>query len=262
MSFISEKSKYLIINEENNICKQILVDTTAILGIQSFLNEIQAHSDAGKTYVFETSLLFIPNLYIMGVNDFTKASFIDEAIDDPYCYDRVLINLGDLGNEKKIEKLEDIFDIIKIIVTEGEYISRKKLPMKGNKWKTIEIEIRGTLGCLYSTVPEDTMDKTSQLESRTTSSSPATNTNEDKLKFMQDSKLVGTFENAYYDETLIELEEFHEFLKYKIIQYEKKKEELVIFVPFIKTFDKVSSARSTGTRKVKQLLTMMETYTF
>lgn len=170
--------------------------------------------------------------------------------------------MGDLDNEKKIEKLEDIFDIIKIIVTEGEYISRKKLPMKGNKWKTIEIEIRGTLGCLYSTVPEDTMDKTSQLESRTTSSSPATNTNEDKLKFMQDSKLVGTFENAYYDETLIELEEFHEFLKYKIIQYEKKKEELVIFVPFIKTFDKVSSARSTGTRKVKQLLTMMETYTF
>lgn len=262
LSFIADKSKNLILNESNNVCKQILIYETVILGRQGFLVEIHAHADAGKSYIFLVSLMFIPRLYIFDVNDFTVASFMDEAINDSQCYDRVLINLGDLGNEKIREKLEPIFDIIKILITEGKYVSRKKVKNQDNTYETVETVLEAVLGALYSTVHEDSVDKTSQIESRTVSSAPVTNINEEKLRFMQNSQITGTIENEYYNKTLKELEEFHEFLKYKVVQYEEKKNDLEIFVPFIKTFDKVSSNRSTGTRKVKQLLSLMETYTF
>lgn len=260
--FIGEKSKHLILNEGNNICKQLLIYETVILGRQGFFSEIHAHADSGKSFIFEISLMFIPDLYIFDVNDFTVASFLDEAIDDPFCYDRVLINLGDLGNEKRREKLEPIFDIIKILITEGKHVSRKKQKQNDGTLKTIGPELEAVLGALFSTVHEDSIDKTSQIESRTISSAPVNNINEEKLQFMQNSKLTGTIEHECYIETFKELEEFQDFLKYKVVQYEEKKEDLEIFVPFIKAFDNVSSNRSTGTRKVKQLLTLMETYAF
>lgn len=261
LSYVKDKSQYLILFEENNLCKQILLFSTVILGRQGFLDKVQGHSDTGKSYLLDCSLQFIPNLYILDLNNVTEASFIDEAINDSRCYDRVLINLGDLGDEKRCEKLMPIFDIIKIIITEKHYVSRKKEQKKEGNWETKEILIEGIIGALFSTVDENIYDKTSQLESRTISSTPVNNAVEDKLNFMQNSKLTGTSEHFYHNKTLEDLKEFQEFLKYKVVKYEENKDNLVVVVPFIKTLDKISSNRSTVSREVKQLLTMMETYT-
>ena len=85
-------------------------------GKGSYLSETVATSEAGKS--LEDEIVFLkmtPPEYIFKKNDITEASLTRYGDINENYFDRLIIYFGDLGSKKSYEKLEFIFNILKIL---------------------------------------------------------------------------------------------------------------------------------------------------
>ena len=139
-------------------------------GKGSYLSETVATSEAGKSLEDEIVFLkMIPPEYIFKKNDITEASLTRYGDINENYFDRLIIYFGDLGSKKSYEKLEFIFNILKILITEKEY--SRDLCDDNNKNLTLNLKVN-SIGGAYSTVKNSFTEDDDQLISRTIKSTP------------------------------------------------------------------------------------------
>lgn len=157
IDYAMDKSKHLILNEEANIAKDILLAFMIIRGAKGCFNVRHGHSDSGKSFSMEIPLkYYIPKEHIINQSSQTEASFINSCIDNERVYDRKILYFGDLGDEEHKERMKPLFNIVKILVSE-KYFNHKK--MANDNVEITHIELEGITGAYYQTVHEDN-DKT------------------------------------------------------------------------------------------------------
>ncbi len=261
IDYAMDKSRYLILNEEKNITKQILMIFMVVTGIKSLFNNIHGGADTGKSYIFETTFdCYIPDGYIEYLNSSTEAAFINKCIEDPHYFDRIIIYFGDLGDKEKLAKMKPILDILKIVISEGMYNDSKNQPAKDERWKPIDIKVIGVVGAFLCTVFEDNEDQTNQIDSRTIFSTPALNNRKEKILFKRNIKTKNTKEYAYYKKTVKELESFKLYFEKMVNEYDQEKYQVIN--PFLMIFDEITKHRITDTREVENIDYMFTAYCF
>ncbi|RBQ22443.1 hypothetical protein ALNOE001_22010 [Candidatus Methanobinarius endosymbioticus] len=91
-------------------------------GDKSVLNNIHGASDSEKSFSMETPLkYYIPDEHIIAQSSQTEASFVNDCIDNSEKYDHEIINMGDLGDKEHFERMRTVFNICKILISEGYY---------------------------------------------------------------------------------------------------------------------------------------------
>lgn len=162
------------IGEHKNIYRKILMLFKIMRGEASFLSETTAKQEAGKS--FEDEIVFnliAPQRYIFKVNDITLPSFVRYANENPYYFDRQVVLFGDLGSKKSFNKVENVFNIFKVLITENEY-KRTLSDKVGDSWENMELNLKvDSVGAVYQTIHNSFTENDGQLESRTLYSTPA-----------------------------------------------------------------------------------------
>ena len=173
LPYLDNILKDIHMGEHKNIYRKILMLFKIMRGEASFLSETTAKAEAGKS--FEDEIVFnliAPQRYIFKLNDFTPASFKRYGAINPYYFDRKTVLFGDLGSKKAFNKVEDVFNIFKVLITENEYHSSKA--DKNDDLKNIELDLKvNSIGAVYSTITNSFTENDNQLESRTLFSTPA-----------------------------------------------------------------------------------------
>ena len=192
--YITDISKYMILNEEHNILKQVLINLSTIIFKESLFNQVQGDKDTGKTYTIETGLEYIPKEHIQKINSTTRASFINEAKENKYCYDQMILYGGDLGDKETLEHIKnEIFDILKILISEKEYTTSKMINPDGI-WEKETIEIIGSPCFAFCTVePLISSKSQQQVESRTITTTPLKHDRQSKLRYQ--NKITREYRN-------------------------------------------------------------------
>ena len=173
LPYLDNILKDIHMGEHKNIYRKILMLFKIMRGEASFLSETTAKAEAGKS--FEDEIVFnliAPQRYIFKLNDFTPASFKRYGAINPYYFDRKIVLFGDLGSKKAFNRVEDVFNIFKVLITENEYHSSKA--DKNDDLKNIELDLKvNSIGAVYSTITNSFTENDNQLESRTLFSTPA-----------------------------------------------------------------------------------------
>lgn len=258
IDYAMDKSKYLILNESKNIAKQILMSFMVATKTKSLFNDIHGKADSGKSYIFKVSLEhYIPKKYVIELNSSTLPSFINKCKENPNYYDGKILYIGDLGDKETYERMKQIFNVLKIVISEGKYVDSKN-EQKGKEWTPIDISIIGKVGAFYCSVFEDNNDKTKQLDSRAISSTPSLNNPNDKVLFKANKKIIGTVEEAYFTKTTKELESFKLYFKKSVKEYDKNKN---IFInPFLMVFNEITKHRLSETRELDNINEIFKSY--
>ena len=161
------------LGSHKNIFRKILAGYNIISGKGSYLSETTAKAEQGKT--FEDEIVFlriIPQNYIFEVNEITLASFVRYALINPKYFSRMIIYFGDLGAKKSFLKVEDIFNVVKPLITENKYKYIKS--DKENNTGIIEQIFKvDSIGSAYQTTKNSFTEDDDQLISRTIFSTPA-----------------------------------------------------------------------------------------
>lgn len=215
IQFLQEQIPNLILDETSNIMKKVLMGFSTMLGKASYFDITLGDAQEGKSLMIETTLkYFIPREYQENFNEVTDAYFINKAMNDPHCYDRKIINLGDLGSEDKFQKMAGVFDILKILCTEKFYDSGKST--KGeNDWEASKVNLKADSICIsYSSVRDSKTSNTEQIESRAITSTPNHEKSILTFSFNNRQDVFGTKENALFQRTVDNLRLFQKYLLY------------------------------------------------
>ncbi len=259
LDYVQDKSKYLILNEEANISKDILLSFMIVRGAKSVLNNRHGASDSGKSFSMETALnYYIPAQYIIKQSSQTEASFINDCIGDSKRYDRKIIYMGDLGDKEHFERMKPVFNVCKILISEGYYNHKK---MANDNEKQIPIELEGIIGLFYQTVIEEDADKTNQLDSRSFISSPALNDKTEKIKFSNRIKKQPYPEHSKFNKAADDLQQFKKYFGYMIKKFNVDASNCIIINPFLEyTFLKLTELSTTETRQLDIIGNMFDSY--
>lgn len=172
--------------ETTNIIKKFLGGFSIMLGKESFFFITTAHSEEGKS--LEDDIVFnklIPERYIFHKNSMTEASFLRYSEKSQNYFDRQIVLFGDLGAKNSFEKLENVFDIIKILITENKHSKDLTEGGKNNKYDiaTLNLEV-DSIGAVFQTTENDFWeDDDGQYGSRALEFTPNHSDKEEVLKF-------------------------------------------------------------------------------
>ena len=275
-TYLTQRFDDLILDEASNMFKQIWMVFSVELGRGSFFDGIIADTGQGKSKTIETALdYFLPSEYIEKVNDFTEASFKARARQNPREFSRTVLYFGDLGNEDRFRKVEPIFDIGKILVTEKtfkSYISEKM--EDGQRWNPVATEIDVESICVaYTSVKGSKTSNTEQIQSRAIISTPQHQKSLRTFKFNNRLGIKGSEENAFFEKTVKELELFKKYQLYLVNLYYKLNQTIIengitihqsvsIFNPFEEIFYKLGADEGSGIRNATILTELLASMTF
>lgn len=273
IQFLEEKIPHLILDEKSNIMKKVLMCFSVMVGRGSYFDMTIGDAQEGKSLMIETVLdYFIPSEYIETMNEATDSFFINQAIADPYLYSRKIINLGDLGNDEKYKKMENIFDVLKILTTEKAYETGKS--RKGeNDWEATPINLEAeSILVSYSSVRESKSSNTEQLQSRGIISTPNHEKSRRTYSFNNKKKVKMTRENAYFEKAVKDLEGFKRYLLYLTNKcYEMSQDvtedgvlihqRLQFYNIFEKLFYRLGASDEVGIRNANLLTQLLEALT-
>ena len=105
-------------------------------GEGSYLIETIAKAGEGKS--LEDDIVFnliIPKQYIYKVNSITTSSFTRYSDKNEYYFDRMILLFGDFGSQKSFGSMEELLNILKVLITEKEYINLIKEKKGKILWK-------------------------------------------------------------------------------------------------------------------------------
>ncbi len=209
--------------ETTNIIKKFLGGFSIMLGKESFFFITTAHSEEGKS--LEDDIVFnklIPERYIFHKNSMTEASFLRYSEKSQNYFDRQIVLFGDLGAKNSFEKLENVFDIIKILITENKHSKDLTEGGKNNKYDiaTLNLEV-DSIGAVFQTTENDFWeDDDGQYGSRALEFTPNHSDKEEVLKF-RNAMINNPFSKVNIEQQQIieEIEHFHLYLLY-LVDYE------------------------------------------
>lgn len=112
-------------------------------------------SSEGKSEVLRASLDLVPRKHISREKNPTMASMFHRSSEDPYHYDKKVVDYGDLGGSNDLENSESPRNIIKELNSEG-YVNRP-IAEKGRDgtFETINLELFGKPSIVYTTVHDE-----------------------------------------------------------------------------------------------------------
>ena len=243
------------IGNHKNIYRKHLGAVNVMRGKGRYIFGTKAKSEAGKSLEDEIAfLILIPKEYIFKKNQMTLSSFSRYGEKSPYYFDRMIIYFGDLGGKKSFEKLEDVFDMAKTLITEKEF-SRDISEGKG-KFENVTLELKvNSFGAVYQTVRYDFFGQDGgQLESRSIESTPFEANLDDILDLIFALNMDDSMENQAQDGVIIEAKKFHIYLKYLV------KKDIKIVNPYRSLFKKLVKYSEAVKRDFKQLLELFDSY--
>lgn len=270
LAFLEDILPNVILDDTNNVIKVFLACMSAILGLGSYLVEVLGDAGVGKSFLIDVVVEFlIPMGYVLHANNMTEASFklLCKDVDD--FFNRLIISFGDLGDPKQLQKLEEVFDIIKILITEGFFNSTKAELNSEQNWDvsnftTIKVD---SIGAIYSTVQGDNSsfnhqsDVRSQRGSRTVNCTPLTKDKIRMQRFADSKNIPGSKVNKDYEKATRILAKFREWLKYMIAKFDEEQKNRLAPL-FRHLFAESTKFSSVQIRQMGQLTSMLQTITY
>jgi hypothetical protein len=112
----------------------------------------------GKSVLMDYILQFIPEEYIIRINDATESSLFDPTQPMDYL-DNKIVYLGDLGDKNGFEDSQSLRTILRILLSDGYYSRNIKEKQKDEdgvqNWVTVHQELIGNPSTWYTSVRND-----------------------------------------------------------------------------------------------------------
>lgn len=243
------------IGDHRNLYRKLLIALNVMRGEDSYLCETIAQSGRGKS--FEDYIVFeklIPQEFVFKRNLTTLAAFTRQAENDPRFFDRLIILFGDLGAEKSFEKVEDVFNIFKTLITEHEYSRDVVVNVKeGYEVQTFTLQAESIAG-VYSTVQTSFVKDDDQLLSRTVKSVPAPVQTERLLKREMRLNVSFSVERLEIQKVQPLISDFQEFLKSLV------NKSVEIINPYESVFLRFVEGSDVSIRELRRQLKFFEAY--
>ena len=256
VGYLKPELDKLHIGEHRNIYRKTLGAFNVMRGKGSYIFETTAEAEAGKS--LEDEIVFsyiIPDKYIINKNSISESSFTRLSDMNEEFFTRLIVNFGDLGGEKAYAKVQDVFDIIKVLITENSF--SKDLSEKSTSGnfinKTLNLEVE-SIGAVYSTVHNSFTNGDSQLESRTINSTPF---DADKTEIMNRMLYLNT---SLSKESKDKEEAIKELIKFKCYLLSLVNFDEEIINPYGSVFKRYVNESNTPLRELKQLLEFFDAY--
>lgn len=240
------------IGSNKSILRTLLGEFSIINGDTSFLIMSTWGAETGKSYESKLAMNFIPDNYLFKVNDMTKANFSRYAETHKHFFDRLICIFGDLGSQKAYAEMEDVFNILKILITENEYSRTFADRLEDGSFENTKLDLEvSSIGAVFQTTSFDFLDKEEQQLASHTLKLTAANTNKDDVLDLI-SVQIGFGENDRTNteirEAKTEIKKFQNYILYLISK------DFKIIIPWASVFKRHVNISNTPFRDFKQVL--------
>lgn len=256
IEFLEDNVSKIHLGDNKNIYRKLLMGFNVMRGKGSYLSETIAESGTGKSLEDEIAfLLMIPKEYIFKKNLMTFASFTRYSNITEYYFDRLIVYFGDFGSKKSFKKIEDIFDVFKVLISEKEYSRDLSDKADNGNYENVTLNLKvNSIGGVYSSILNSFTNNDKQLESRTIKSTPAEVKEDELLRFIGYLNYEYSPQSLAKDKAGKELIKFQEYLKYLV------NSDIVIVNPYIDLFMEYSQESEVSIRELKQQLELFDGY--
>ena len=256
VKYLDEQLDKLHIGKHTNIYRKILGAFKIMQGKGSYIFETIAKAGEGKSLEDEIVFsLIIPKQYIYKVNSITTSSFTRYSDKSEYYFDRMILLFGDFGSQKSFGSMEEILNILKILITEKEYIRDLSDKADDGNYSNKQLKLKcESIGGVYSSVINEFTQGDSQLESRTISSTPYGAKEEDVMDFMIMLEYEDSIESKQKKEAEKELNKFQNYLLARV------SDDIVIINPYGEVFKRYALHSEVPKRELKQSLELFDSY--
>lgn len=244
------------IGNHKAIYRKHLGGFNVISGKGSYFISTKAKSNVGKSLEDKIAfLMMIPERYIFKKNQMTLASFSRYSDINVRYFERMLIYFGDLGNKKAYEKIEDVFDAIKVLITEG-YFSRDLTEGNSSSMQNKTLELMAdSIGAIFQTVRFDFLgDEEEQIASRSIESNPIEANDDEVLDFLFALKYPDSYENKSQKYAMEEIKKYHNYLLWLV------KEDIKIIIPYRRFFKRFVKNSDVIFRDFNQIIELFEAF--
>lgn len=238
------------------IYRKHLGGVNIIRGKGSYFIYTKAKSNVGKS--LEDSIAFlmmIPERYIFKKNQMTLASFSRYGDQTINYFERMIIYFGDLGNKKAYEKVEDVFDAIKTLITEKEF-SRDLTEGSSSNLENNTLELKAkSIGAVFQTVRYNFLgDEEEQIASRSIQSTPLESNDDEVLDFLFALNLEDSLENKAQEMAMEEVRKYHNYLLWII------KQDIKIVNPYRRFFKRFVKDSNVIFRDFEQIIELFDAF--
>lgn len=256
VKYLDNELDKIYVGEHTDLIRKTLVVFKIMKGEWSGILETIAKSGEGKSLADEILLhLIVPKQYIYNVNSITKSSFTRYAELDEYYFDRMILNFGDLGKKSAFKEMEDLLNILKVLITEGEYVRDLSDKSDEGSYTNKQLKLKcDSIGGAYSSTKNQFTEGDSQLESRTISGTPHGAKDEDVMDYMIYINCPISKQITEKKEAEKELKKFQLYLLYCLTM------DLTIINPYGNIFKRHAIHSDVPKRELKQVLELFDSY--
>lgn len=246
------------IGNHKNIYRKHIGGFNIIRGKGAYFIGTTATSGEGKSLEDEIAILkLIPSEYIFRKNQMTLASFSRYGEASPYYFDRMIVYFGDLGGRKSFQKVEDVFDVFKVLITEKSFSRDISEGTSKGGFENVSLDLNvHSVGAVYQTVKTDFLGEDfEQYESRSIQSTPFEANSDQILDLVfAKSQSFESVEDIAQKEADKEVVKYHSYLKHLIAK------DIKIVNPFRSVFKKLVRHSDIDTRDMTQLVELFDGY--
>ena len=244
------------IGNHKAIYRKHLGGVNIIRGKGSYFIYTKAKSNVGKTLEDKIAfLLMIPMRYIYKKNQMSLSSFSRKSKKNIRYFERMIIYFGDLGKKGAYEKIEDVFDIIKILITDKEF-SRELTEGSFANLEDESLDLKAeSIGAVFQTVRFDFLgDEEEQIGSRAIESNPLEANDDEVLDFLFALNYDDSYENKAQQMMMEEIRKYHNYLLWLI------REDIKVLNPYRRFFKRFVKNSDTIFRDFTQIIELFDAY--
>ena len=241
------------VGNHKTIYRKHLGGIDVIRGRGSHFISTTSRFQGGKSLEDEIAfLMMIPERYIYKKNQMTLSSFTRKG---ERFFERKIVYFGDLGNKKAYEKIEDVFDAIKILITEKEF-SRDLTEGSSSNFEDTTLLLKAdSIGAVFQTVRYDFLgDEKEQISSRSIESTSIEANEDEVLDLLFALKQIDSFENRRQKFALEEVQKYHKYLLWLV------KEDIQVIIPYRRFFKRFVKSSEAIFRDFNQILELFESF--
>ena len=245
------------IGSHKNIYRKHIAGFNIIRGRGAYFIGTTAKSGEGKSLEDDIAILkLIPSEYIFKKNQMTLASFSRYSQASPSYFDRMIVYFGDLGGRKSFLKVEDVFDVFKVLITEKSFSRDISEGTSKGGFENVSLDLHvESVGAVYQTTKNDFLGEDfEQYESRSIQSTPFEVNSDLILDLIFALNMEDSNESNAQKEAQKEIIKYHNYLRHLITKHIK------IINPFRSLFKRLVKYSDIDSRDMTQLLELFDGY--